>query len=409
MRTRRVVVLSALSVLAACSLKMPSGGGQSGSGPSGGGAQGGASGAPASSSGMNGSSVSTGAFPLVTPPVKAAAPKGFGGAMGGSHASPSHPGHFFTLDTNDIRSRFFSMGPTNVYGLLGAIDDRIQGYNMRVQNGAPACMQAAPVAYTIHPFGADVTFYAQCVDKIGSSDPADPGFVQFGTKDGVVYYYSAVGAGWTAAILTPSTAAGDAGAGDAGVGDASTDDASAGGASGEAGAAPTTYRVHAWSGVGYLNADGCGNKGAFDDCSYGVIELVADASTATFEMAVAGIGFGYCGAQLKSNGAIVYGIGSPDMGQTCNAPGTFCVQASDVTTPAMCDGDAVQMLSLTPLGRRASMGSGLAHVGGGGDGGAAWGASQYPGADADQVVLDGTASDSLRFGPTQPTTGVALF
>jgi hypothetical protein len=326
--------------------------------------------------------------------VKAAAPKGFGGAMGGNH-KPAPKGRFLTLDSNDIRSRFFSMGPTNVYGLLGSIDGRIQGYNMRAQNGAPACMQSAPIAYTIHPFGTDVAFYAQCVDKIGSSDPNDPGFVQFGTKDGVVYYYSAVGAGWTAAILTPN-AANDAGADEAG-----TD-------AGEGGAPATSYRVHAWSGVGYLNADGCGNKGAFDDCSYGVIELVADASSGTFEMAVAGIGFGYCGAQLKSNGTLVYGVGSTDMGQTCNDQGTFCVQASDVMTPADCSGDGVSTFALTPLGRRESMGSGLAHTTAP-DGGVAWGASKYPGADANQVVLDGTNTDALHFGPSTPTAGVGSF
>lgn len=392
MHSRRLVVLSALVLLASCSLQIPTGkggAGTNGSASSAGtqgdnGAASGSNGGP--NGGANGSAPSTATFPLVTPPVKAAAPRGFGGATGGSHATPFHPGRFLTLDTNDIRSRFFSMGPTNVYGLLGSIDDRIQGYNMRTQNGGPACMQAEPVAYTIHPFGTDVSFYAQCVDKIGSSNPADPGFIQFGTKDGVVYYYSAVGAGWTAAILTPNAPA-------------PTD----------AGPPATTYRVHAWSGVGYLNADGCGNKGAFDDCSYGVIELVADASTATFEMAVAGIGFGYCGAQLKSNGTLVYGVGSTDMGQTCNAQGTFCVQASDVMTSATCDGDDVQMLTLTPLGRRESIGSGLAHLASGIDGGVAWGASQYPGSDANQVVLDGTGADSLRFGPTSPTAGVGSF
>jgi hypothetical protein len=276
---------------------------------------------------------------------------------------------------SDIKSRFFEMGPTSIYSILGAIDDRIRGIEMQTAAHRPACLDQEPVAFSITPFGQALTFYAQCYQQIGSSSPGDPGFVQFGQKDGVTYYYSAVGAGWTAATLTPT---GDGGA---------------------------DQLVRAWSSVGVLNAATCGDKTAFDDCSYGVIQLVADPSAHGFEMAVAGVGFGYCGAQLRSDGVSVYQIGSADMASTCGDPVTVCVSASDATTPATCEG-AVATFALTPLGRTSSVGP---HAGGPGvDAGpdAAWAASAYPGGAGDSVKLDGASDDAVHFGPTSPSPGV---
>jgi hypothetical protein len=332
------------------------------------------------------------------------------------------------LALSDIKSRFFMAGPTNIYSLLGSIDDRVSGINTQAQQRSPACLTQPPVAYVIHPFGQSVTLYAQCFQRVGSSNPRDPGFVQFGQKDGVTYYYSAIGAGWTAAVLTPTALASipddadagvgaEAGAGvDAGAGagvDAGADPdagSSPEAAAAEAGAGPAaqTYLVRAWSGVGYLNATGCGNMTGFDDCSYGVIQLEANSSSVTFEMSVAGIGFGYCGAQLKSDGTNVYGIGSPDMGTTCGASDTFCVAASDVTTPATC-GSAVKTLTLPALGRMSTTGPNAGGPGAAADSGASWAASQYPRGSSDGIVLDGTTSDSLYFGPTGPTAGVGEF
>src|SRR5260370_39543079 len=111
-------------------------------------------------------------------------------------------------------------GPTNISSLLGAIDDRVSGINAQAQQRNPACLSQPPFAYVIHPFGQSITFYAQCFQRVGSSNPRDPGFVQFGQKDGVTYYYSAIGAGWTAAVLTPTAFAStpDGGGAEAGEG-----------------------------------------------------------------------------------------------------------------------------------------------------------------------------------------------
>ena len=50
------------------------------------------------------------------------------------------------------------------------------------------------------------------------------------------------------------------------------------------------------------------------------------------------------------------------------------------------------------LGRRATSGPN-----------GSFGASAYPGAPDNQIVLDGTPTDSLGFGPSAPTPGVGDF
>lgn len=330
-----------------------------------------------------------------------------------------------SLSAADIASRFFSAGPTDVYFILGSIDNQISSINTQIQNGVPSCLSQAPVPYTITPFGESVTLYAQCSQSVGSLGPSDPGFVQFGQKDGISYYYAAQGVAWTAAIVTPVVSSGadnDGGtngndaavdpAGDAAV-DASVADV--GDAAPNAvntppadGGTPAAYTVHAWSGIGFTNATSCGDMSGFDDCSYGVIELSADPGSQTFEMSVAGIGFGYCGAQIKSNGSVVYGAGSIDMGTTCDAIGTLCIEASDLSTAGTCDA-SVMSFALPALGRVTSMGPNAAGPGNPRDAGAVWAASAYPGGSGDTIVLDGTNTDSLRFGPTAPSAGVTAF
>ena len=44
---------------------------------------------------------------------------------------PGPGGPSSSLAASDIKSRFFDAGPTNLYAILGAIDDRIAGFDMR--------------------------------------------------------------------------------------------------------------------------------------------------------------------------------------------------------------------------------------------------------------------------------------
>jgi hypothetical protein len=124
-----------------------------------------------------------------------------------------------------------------------------------------------------------------------------------------------------------------------------------------------------------------------------VIELKADPSAKSYEMVVAGTGFGYCGAQLRSDETSVYFTGSSDMGATCNAVDSACGAASDVTMAATC-GTSTTTFELAPIGREAGCASSSAPDG----------ASAYPGGTGNAVVLDGTATDSVgAFGPKTPS------
>ena len=180
-------------------------------------------------------------LPLVTPPVTAATPAGLRSSTPGAKTPHAN------LQSSDFKSRFFTMGPTSIFNILGSIDGRISGIDAMIATSPPSCLATTPVAYSIAPFGQTVTMYAQCYDKIGSAQPEDPGFLQFGQKDGVTYLYQAIGQGQVAAIVTPIDADGGS-AGD--------------------------YRVEAWISVGTLNlATNCGGHPAWDGCSYGVIHL----------------------------------------------------------------------------------------------------------------------------------------
>jgi hypothetical protein len=310
------------------------------------------------------------ALPLVTPPVRAAAPSGF---QSTNHRAKFQP---LSLSADDIASRFFGAGPTDIFNILQSIDDRVSGINQTIAAGGTKCLALTPVAFTLQTPGAATTMWAQCSQTVGSSDPSDPGFLEFGQKDGVTYLYQAIGQGESAAIVTPLAADADGGV--------TSDDGGAGGA----------YTVEAWLSVGTLNAaTSCGGNSTWDGCSYGVIHLWANSLTRQFEMTVAGVGFGYCGAQLRSDGSVIYVTGSTDMGTTCDAVDNLCVAASDATTPGSCDA-ATTSFALAPLGREAATGTSQS-----------FGASQYPESSADNVALDGTTSDAVHFGPTAPAAG----
>ncbi len=289
------------------------------------------------------------------------------------------------FSVSDLQSRFFMGGPTDVFGILDAVDTIIGQINAASSTSTSACLTQAPVAYALTQFAAGTTFYAQCY-----LDSPTPGFTQFGTHNGSIYVYMTQGSGGpeqVAAIVTPIA------------GTANAD-----------GGAPL-YAVQAWVGIGYSNAGlsaACPAGGivAFDDCSYGVIAITANEATSSFELAAAGLGFGVCGAQLKSDGTNIYAVGSNDMG-TCGAAQTVCASAADLTTPGTCSG-SLTSLAITPLGREQTTGPNAAGPGNPPNPSAFYSASAYPGDAADTILLNGTTSDSLHFGPLAPTPGVGL-
>ena len=124
---------------------------------------------------------------------------------------------------------------------------------------------------------------------MGTPTAVDPAFMQFGSKDGTDYVYVAGGSRPARRPHRPIEGS-------------------------------DAYDMMLWYGVGYSNPETCGEPPAFDGCSYGVTQLHADSSAGQLEMAVAGIGVGFCGVQLTSDQTTIYGEGSADMGESCNEP-----------------------------------------------------------------------------------------
>jgi hypothetical protein len=346
-------------------------------------------------SSLLGCGASTGAganLPLITPPVRAATPAGLvvdNAKLTPGLTSQSGIGRKLSaLGADDIKSRFFTMGPTSIFSILSEVDSRIAEVNKSTRD--ESCLTQEPVPYQITPWGQTLTFYAQCAHSYVKDLDNSTQFFQFGQKDGITYLYIFNGAEHVAARLTPPNLA-TPGAIDGGIVSA---DSSDGGVTQLA--AGSAYRVDAWIGVGYNNATSCGPKTGFDDCSYGVIELHTDSVRRGFQLSVAGVGFGYCGAQLASDGTTVFARGSIDMGTTCQPIDSLCVAASDISTPATCLG-SLSSFSSPALGRQLTQGVNMS------------GPSQYPGGTSNQIVLNGTRTDSLAFGPDLPTGGVGVF
>jgi hypothetical protein len=319
-----------------------------------------------SASGCGGSS---GSFPTITPPIQAVTPAG----LKNSGFSGLRPALTGGLSITQFKTDFFGTGPTVLFNITNSVDGRISFFNNNSTKSG--CLSATPVAYTITPAGqaSPVTMYAQCYTTIPSGFTGDPGLILIGKNNGVTYIWDANGAAWVAAIATP-----DGG----------------------------SYDIHAWYSVGIGNGKSgsnggqCGNAGAFDDCSYGVAEIYTNAGTGAFEMAAAGIGVGYCGVQLASDGMNTYADGSA--GPVCAATDDLCVLSSDETTVVGGRGGIC-----TPGGSAAFTHTTAIGIETGSGPTTSWGNSPYP--TVPNVVLNGTSTDSVHFGPTTPPAGVAQF
>src|ERR1051326_6795793 len=143
------------------------------------------------SMGCSRSEKKTGGYPMLTPPVVAAAPVGF--VAGSSFASSLR---MLSLDPSDFKSRFFSSGPTDLIAILESVDSRIAGINSRIDN-FPCADSASPTSYTITPMGQSVTMYAQCAENWS----AGSGFDQFAQVGSTFYLYAYGAVGPVAAIV----------------------------------------------------------------------------------------------------------------------------------------------------------------------------------------------------------------
>ncbi len=301
-------------------------------------------------------------LPLIKPPVEAAAPSGLGGLSAAVFLhSKSSSGHFKTesIDPTEIESRFFNEdgGPTNLYGILEAVDGRIRGINQRKEVFAE-CMNATltpPVAYNISATWATLPlFYASCSENFTGPVVTAAAFDQFAlvrdleTNTSAFYIYERGGDAIVAAKVDMDSEG-------------------------------NVTLEQVWFSVGVINRNG----------SHGVLQIKARPAIKEFEMVVAGSGVGFCGAQLRSiNGTVLNVTGSVDMGETCEAADSSCCNGATLglLLAGNCTGSASDF-TLPPLGRQNYTGQGASH---------------YPGGVQNVVVLTVNTTDAVYFGPEAP-------
>jgi hypothetical protein len=296
------------------------------------------------STSLSSSSSSSGdALPLVEPPVRAATPAGL---RGSSAASARTGARLLEINASEVRARFFSEGPSNMFAILDSIDGRIEGINLRIDQFPCLVNGTTSVNFTLDGWGdTPPLFTVQCVERLNNIS-----FVLFGRTGNTTYLYER-----STETMAAATVLRDGNG--------------------------TTVRVEAWFSVGLTNLNG----------SHAVMHVLAlpTADPPVFEMAVAGNGVGFCGAQLRSDNRNVYLIGSADGGATCAATDTSCTSALNVSSTLTNCSSSVTTMTLTPLGRQSYLGPE----------GTTLGASDYPGGSDNQIVLRADGNDTTLFGP----------
>jgi hypothetical protein len=293
--------------------------------------------------GKNNSVVS---IPLIEPPVTKATPAGLIASSLLQSSALQGGGHLLSLDLSEVKSRFFSDGPTEIKQLLKDIDGRVSGINTRSSESTRSCLSATPVERSISVLGQTQTVYFQCYDVFSDGT----GGMLFGKKDDIWYIYTNVGQQRGLALIAPVVAS-----------------------SGE-------YVVEAWVSVGQANGSSCSET--WYGCSYGVIHLKANSAAKLLEMTVAGTGFGYCGAHLKSEGINLYvngssgGLSLDGLAWNCVAADSVCTLAAETSQAGSCSLISDASFELQSLGV---------------DGQSAVGAG---------ITLNGISSDSVHFGPS---------
>ena len=235
-----------------------------------------------------------------------------------------------------------------MYEILDDIDDRINSINRR---GVFSCVNENAVPYSFEAFGHSLTLYASCAENLADGS-GDTKFIQFGYKNSTTFnIYMRGGRTIIAGEILLSN---------------------------DANSTVTDVKLYYSVGV---------NSNLTQ--SHGVAQLHARPREKYIEMTVAGVGVGYCGAQMRAGQDRVYIKGSARPGPTCDSTDDVCVLASDVAVSSTCTSDQ-KAFSLTPLGRLAISGT-------------SEDASDYPGGASNQVSFSSDGlNDDTNFGPTEP-------
>jgi hypothetical protein len=289
-------------------------------------------------------------LPLVEPPVRSSAPADLQKSTAGAAAAATGP-RLSSISTQNMRERLFSPSPANVYTILGNVDMRIKEMNMRADQ-FPCINGTTYVNYTLSTWGDDpVVLRAQCAERW-----IPHGFILVSLNaDSTMHLYDRSQEVAVAALVTMNMTN------------------------------STVEKVEVWYSVGLSSRNG----------SAGVVHIVAQPNATRFELAVAGRGMGYCGAQMISDGTTVRLTGSEDLGYTCVSTDTVCVSAANISVVVNCT-EGVSKFALRPLGRQSYVDASNTTLD----------ASYYPGGANNTVVLRADGNDTSLFGPSVIPTGL---
>lgn len=291
--------------------------------------------------------------PPLKPPVQAAAPEGFkvtAARMRQLQTDFSFHGQ--------VKDRFFkSQGPSSIYPLLDRIDTRTRELNQRATAlVGTECLTAEPIEVDIPGWpGEDLTMWAQCHDQLSESL-----FMMFGVRNNTVYLYEKDSMVTILAYgeINPTNV--------------------------------TTFsKVDIYFAVG-------GAYTAAQTGSRGLMHLEALPEENHIQASMAGIGMGFCGVELVSDGDNIKIHGSQDgVGGACEDVETICISGDleIVRTGTECDG---LINDLGSLGRKVSGDfKGELNI-------TEWAASDFPGDGGNNVEISDVTTAHVKFGPSTP-------
>lgn len=352
-------------------------------------------------------------IPQIKPPVNTAAPPG----LKETSASRRLVGELDLSFHSQIRDRFFSgLGPTNIYELLKRVDIRTSEVNVRSNQTDRPCLDMEPIEVDIGGWpGESLKMWAQCYDQL-----SDDLFMMFGIKDDVVYLYESDRMVTIMAYVHLENSEVHSnyfpccyqvnGGGDEchclNAKCSRDDDIYEEG--GNCRTIPTTWPTKTFdSSKMVLNMnngyDGLPDVNVYfsvgsgynstQSGSRGLMHLEANPTLGRFQANVAGIGLGFCGVELASDGTKLSIRGSQDgVGGACNTTQTVCISGDLKTTLNENDCDGI-VSTMIPLGRLPSNEFiGELNMSG-------WSASDFPGNTLNNVEIGDTPEASVNFGP----------
>lgn len=292
--------------------------------------------------------------PPLKPPVQAAAPSGLKLERRMLQETD------FSFH-GQVKDRFFeSEGPSSIYLLLDRVDGRTKELNERATSiDNKECLSATPIQVDIPGWpGQNLTMWAQCYEQLSETL-----FMMFGVRNNKVYLYEK---DHHVTILAYA--------------DIDSEDS-------------TTFSkvdIYFAVGNGYTPLQ-TGSRGLMH------LEAIPGATgvrSSLIQASMAGIGMGFCGVELVSDGEYIKITGSQDgIGGTCNNTRTICL-SDDLND--VYEGDECDDLSTTiePLGRRVSTDfKGDLNI-------SEWATSHYPGGNLNNVEIGDHVDAHVTFGPS---------